>query len=199
MSAIYILWLRELKEIFKIENANHCIVGPATAVFAGAGIRAGAGVSEGRRRELSSVHGAGSNRDDGAIYFRVFRDCAAVGPAIWISKRNACCARAAHPGHDWENAGRDHGGIDSGNADLRGVRHCRVPAGKFAGRTAWICFHGADRVRFRGAGNGDRVEPARHAGFPTDHEFSGASDFLFIGCAISAEQSAKSAIDHHPP
>ena len=64
--------------------------------------------------------------------------------------------------------------------------------------SAGICFHGADRHCLRGAGHGIWLDPSGHAGFSADHEFHGPADFLSVGSFVSADQSSQAPGHHHP-
>src|SRR5580692_4389162 len=118
------------EEIQPVESANYRVARPAAFVFAGVGLRLGAGVSESRRRKLSAIHGAGHCRDGGAVYFRVFRHRTALGPAIWISERNAGGSGAADLRDDWPDAGRRDGSDAARHADHGGLPDCGIPAGE---------------------------------------------------------------------
>ena len=61
-----------------------------------------------------------------------------------------------------------------------------------------ISFHGADRHGLRGARHGVRLDHPGHAGLSADHELHGAADLLSLGSAVSADQSAQAAGHHHP-
>ena len=51
--------------------------------------------------------------------------------------------------------------------------------------------HGAHRHRLRRARHRDRLDAAEHAGLPADHELPGDADLLPVGRAVSAEQPAE--------
>ena len=78
--------------------------------------------------------------------------------------------------------GRTLGGatvsVDAGVAGHGGVRDCRVSAGESGDGAAGHGVHGADRGGVCGAGRGDRIEPAGHAGVSVDHELHGDADLL---------------------
>src|SRR5580704_11400288 len=182
------------KKVLPVESTDYRIARPATFVFAGAGFRAWARVSESRRRELLAIYGAGNCRNGGAVHLGVFRHCAPVGPAVWIFERDASGAGAADLRDDRADAGRRDGSDAARHADRGGVPDCGIPPGEFHRDTAGICVYGVDRDRVCGVGDVHRFEFAGHAGIPADHEFSGVADFLFVGSAVSAEQFAEGAV-----
>ena len=59
MNAIYVLWLRALKQFSRSQGADRLFGGPATAVPAGTGFRVGPGVPASRAGQLHPVHRAG--------------------------------------------------------------------------------------------------------------------------------------------
>ena len=115
MSAIYILWLRELKRYSALAGADRRLPGPAAAVPAGAGLRPGARVPACRQRQLPAVRRPRRHRDDGAVLVDLLRARPAVGPPVRLSEGDAGGAGAAHPDHAGPHAGRSHGGHDAGD------------------------------------------------------------------------------------
>ena len=106
MSAIYILWLREMKRYIRSRVQIVASPRPAAAVSAGARIRTRAGVSARGQRQLSPVCSARRDRHDGAVLVDLFRARPALGPPVRIPERNAGRASTAAADHDWAHAWR---------------------------------------------------------------------------------------------
>src|SRR5580698_9639739 len=180
------------EKIQPVAGADYCIARPAAFVFAGARLRPRADVpTGGRQRELFAVHSARNHRDVRALYFRVFGNCAAMGPAVWIFERDAGGAGAAHSHHDRADARWSDGCGLARNIDHDRLSNCGIPTSELDRYSSWLRIHGDDCDCVCGTGDIDRIEPSGHAGVPVDYELPGAANFLFVRSAVFARQSVK--------
>ena len=62
----------------------------------------------------------------------------------------------------------------------------RLPSASLAALPLALAVHGADRDRLRRARHRDRLDAAGHAGLSADHELPGDADLLPVGRAVSA-------------
>jgi hypothetical protein len=139
MSAIYILWLRELKRYTRSRVQIAGFAGAAVAVSAGVGIWIGAGVSaRGQGSYLQFV--APGVIGMTVLFSSIFSGLGMlVGQAVRIFERDAGGAGAAVADHDWAHAGRSDGGGAAGVAGDGGVRDCRLQAcAPRHGRWRWV-------------------------------------------------------------
>ena len=97
--------------------------------------------------------------------------------------------------------GRTLGGatvaVIQGAADPGGLPDRRLPAAHLAGDADGLSVHGADRGRFRRAGDRDRLGAQGHAGLSADHELPGDADLLSFGRAVSADEPGRGAECDH--
>src|SRR6267142_3345846 len=182
-----------VEKVFAFKGADYRFLGTTAFVPARAGVWTGAGVPARGKRKLPSVHGAGSDRDDGAVHFDFFRNRAVVGPAVRIFERDSGGSRTEIAGDGGANARRSDCGDDSGNADCCGVSHLRVSYSEACEAATGISVHGADCDGVCGTGDFDRVEFAGYAGIPADYEFSGAAHLFSFWSTVSTGQSSNRA------
>ncbi len=87
MSAIYVLWLRELRRYID-PVPNRRLARAALTLPRGPRIWTRSGVSESRARQLCSVCCAGNHCDDGAVQLDLLRYGSSLGQAVRVSQRN---------------------------------------------------------------------------------------------------------------
>jgi hypothetical protein len=130
MSAIYILWLRELKRYTRSRAQIVASLGQPMLYL----LVLGFGLSPVFKRagygSYFPVYCSGRDWNVGAVFVDFFRTWAALGSAVWVFERDAGGAGSAHSDHDWAHAGRidycDHSGT-AGDGDLH---DCGISAGK---------------------------------------------------------------------
>ena len=172
MTAIYILWLREVKRYLR-STADHRVAGAAAALLLVLGFGLSPVFSSPGRAASSSSAPAWSAW--GSCYVDLLGDRPALGSAVRVSEGDAGRAGAADSDHGWPHAWRRDDRDDPGHAGIGGLHDRRIPS------ASWACYrpslHGADG-RVRGAGDGDRLHPEGHAGVSVHHELPGHADLL---------------------
>ena len=85
MSAIYILWLRELKRYTRSQGADRGLAGPTAALPAGAGVWTGPGFQARGQWKLFAVCCAGRDWHVGSVSRRFFpvSGCCGTGSLVF--------------------------------------------------------------------------------------------------------------------
>ena len=192
MSAIYILWLRELKRYTRSRAQIIASLGQPTALSAGAWFRPGAGLSNARATAaICSSSRPGVIGMTVLVLVDLLRTRSALGSPVRIPEGNAGGAGAAHSDHDRAHARRRTVAVIQGLLVLivcliAGFRPAQL--GRYPGGSV---VHGADRDALRGAGHGHRLESAGHAGLSAHHELPGDADLLSVGRDVPSDEPAE--------
>ena len=203
MSAIYILWLRELQALHALAGADHRVAGAAAALSAGPRLRPGRRLSEGgpRAATCSSWRRASSRM---TVLFSVdlLGHRPAVGPPVRLPEGNPRRAGAAAFRSCWaarSAARRSRSSRDAGGGRLL---HRRIPSVESRAIAAGArVFMALIALVFAALGTAIGSLAEGHAGLPDGHELSGDADLLSLGRAVSAGPSAERACrsDTHGP
>ena len=87
--------------------------------------------------------------------------------------------------------GGGNGGDDPGRAGDRHLPRRWLPAAAAVVAADGGRVHGLHQHRVRRAGHDDRLAAAKHAGLSADHELSGDADFFPVRSPLPADQSAQ--------
>ena len=199
MSAIYILWLRELKRYTRSRAQIIASLGQPLLYLLVLGFGLGPVFKRAGNGNYSAVRRARRHRHVGAVLVHLLRPRPALGPPVRLSERDAGGSGAAHADHDRPHARRMHRGRHPGPARYR--PSVSSPA---SARRTWFAIpvahriHGAHRHTLRGAGRGHRLGPSGHAGLSAHHELPGHAHLLSVGrhCSRST-MPGKVARYHH--
>ena len=145
MSAIYILWLREMKRYFRSRAQIIGALGQPMLYLLALGFGLGPVFQKAGPGQLHPVPGARRHRHDGAVLGDVLRHRAAVGPPVRLPQGNARCAGAALARDDRAHARRRHRCDVARPAGADRVHHRRLSAREFRAGPARAAGDGAHR------------------------------------------------------
>ena len=172
MSAIYILWLRQLNVICARACRSSARWGSRLLLLVGVRFRLRSRLQAAGAGKLHAVPGAGSDRHDRPVQLHVLRHRGDLGPPVRIPQGDTGCAGASNLSHDRPHARRSNHRHVPGSTDSSSVHSRRVPATALDQPRAGIHFRSHDRDPFRCAWNDAGFDDQRHGGSQPRHRIS---------------------------
>ena len=188
MSAVYILWLRELKRYTRSRAQMAASLGQPTLYLLALGFGLGPTFQQAGNGSYLQFLAPGVVGMT-ILFVSIFSGVGLLfDRQFGFLKETLVAPGAADSDHDRTDSRRRDRRDAPGHADADRLHDRRVPAAQPCERADRISLHDADRDRLLRAGNGHRLAAGGHAGLPAGHELPGDAHLLHVGSALPAGQ-----------
>ena len=192
MNVIYVLWLREVKRYLRSRAQIIASLGQPLLYLLVLGFGFGAVFQQAGPGQLPAVRRARRDRDGRSSSRRSSPASACCGTGSSASSRRRS-SRPCRACRSW--SGRTLGGATIAMIQGMLVLVVCLIAGfrpeSWAAVPLALLFMALIADRVLGARHGDRVDAARHAGLPADHELPGHADLLPVRRAVPARRTCR--------